>query len=113
LFPRVLIEVNVSGERTKFGFKPNAIREQMERLLTLHRVQVEGLMTIAAPGKHPVDSRPFFAELRSLRDEIAAKTGTRLATLSMGMSEDFVAAIEEGATLVRVGTAIFGPRPKP
>jgi PLP dependent protein len=113
LFPRVLIEVNVSGERTKFGFKPNAIREQMERLLTLHRVQVEGLMTIAAPGKHPVDSRPFFAELRSLRDEIAAKTGTRLTTLSMGMSDDFVAAIEEGATLVRVGTAIFGPRPKP
>jgi PLP dependent protein len=112
LFPRVLLEVNISGERTKFGFRPDVLREQMERLLALPRIQVEGLMAIAPVGKHPGDARPYFAELRTLRDEIAAETGTRLTTLSMGMSDDFVEAIEEGATLVRVGTAIFGPRQK-
>jgi uncharacterized pyridoxal phosphate-containing UPF0001 family protein len=103
--------VNTSGEQTKFGFKPDALREQIERLLALPRVQVEGLMTIAPAGEHPEDARPFFAELRILRDEIAAETGTPLPVLSMGMSDDFETAIEEGATLVRVGTAIFGPRP--
>jgi pyridoxal phosphate enzyme (YggS family) len=112
LFPRVLLEVNVSGERTKFGFKPREVTEQAERLLGLRRVQVEGFMTLAPMGKYPEDARPFFAELRVLRDNIAAQTGTRLTTLSMGMSDDFVPAIQEGATLVRVGTAIFGPRPK-
>jgi pyridoxal phosphate enzyme (YggS family) len=112
LFPRVLLEVNISGEQTKFGFKPDAVREQIGSLLSLPRVQVEGLMTIAPIGEHPDDARPFFAKLRTLRDEIAAKTGTPLPVLSMGMSDDFVTAIEEGATLVRVGTAIFGPRPK-
>ena len=113
LFPRVLLEVNISGEQTKFGFNPDAVREQIERVLALPRIQVEGLMTIAPPGRHPDDARPFFAELRILRDEIAAETGSFLTTLSMGMSDDFVTAIQEGATLVRVGTAIFGPRPKP
>ena len=112
LFPPVLLEVNTSGEQTKFGFKPDALREQIERLLALPRVQVEGLMTIAPAGEHTEDARPFFAELRILRDEIAAETGTPLPVLSMGMSDDFETAIEEGATLVRVGTAIFGPRPK-
>ena len=113
LFPRVLLEVNISGEQTKFGFKPDAVREQIERVLALPRIQVEGLMTIAPPGRQADDARPFFAELRILRDEIAAETGSFLTTLSMGMSDDFVTAIQEGATLVRVGTAIFGPRPKP
>ena len=112
LFPRVLLEVNISGEQTKFGFKPDAVREQIESLLSLPRAQVEGLMTIAPIGERPDDARPFFAKLRTLRDEIAAKTGTPLPVLSMGMSDDFVTAIEEGATLVRIGTAIFGPRPK-
>jgi pyridoxal phosphate enzyme (YggS family) len=112
LFPRVLLEVNVSGERTKFGFTPEALRERMERLLALRRVQVEGLMTIAPLGERPGDARPFFIKLRTLRDEIAAESAVPLPTLSMGMSGDFVAAVEEGATLVRVGTAIFGPRTK-
>ncbi len=112
LFPRVLLEVNTSGEQTKFGFKPDALREQIERLLALPRIQVEGLMTIAPAGEHAEDARPFFAKLRILRDEISAETGTPLPVLSMGMSDDFETAIKEGATLVRVGTAIFGPRPK-
>lgn len=113
LFPRVLLEVNVSGERSKFGFKPDAVRAEMGRLLTLPRLQVEGFMTIPPAGGSPEDARPFFARLRTLRDEIAAESGARLTTLSMGMSGDFATAIEQGATLVRVGTAIFGPRSKP
>ena len=113
LFPRVLLEVNVSGERSKFGFEPGAVRGEIERLLTLPRLQVEGLMTIPPAGDSPEDARPFFATLRTLRDEIATESGARLPTLSMGMSGDFVTAIEEGATLVRVGTAIFGQRRKP
>jgi PLP dependent protein len=111
LFPKVLLEVNVSGERTKFGFKPQTVREQAGRLLGLPRLHLEGFMTIAPMQKSAKHARPFFAELRALRDEIGAQLGTSLPTLSMGMSDDFVAAIQEGATLVRVGTAIFGPRP--
>ena len=112
LFPRVLLEVNTSGEQTKFGFKPDALRGQIERLLALPRIQIEGFMTIAPLVEHAEDARPFFAALRLLRDELSADTGTPLPVLSMGMSDDFETAIKEGATLVRVGTAIFGPRPK-
>ena len=110
LFPRILLEVNLAGEVSKFGFKPDVLREQIENLLALSRVQVEGLMTIAPVAERPDDARPFFTRLRDLRDEVATRSGVPLATLSMGMSSDFVVAIEEGATLVRVGTAIFGPR---
>lgn len=112
LFPRVLLETNVSGEGTKFGFKPEVLREQIGPLLALPRVQVEGLMTIAPLAEDPEAVRPFFAALRHLRDELAAATGTPLPALSMGMSGDFEIAIEEGATMVRVGSAIFGARPK-
>lgn len=110
LFPRVLLEVNVSGESSKFGFSPDAVRRAAAQLLALPRVQVEGLMTIAPIVERPDDARPFFAALRILRDEIAAGHGTKLPTLSMGMSDDFGVAIREGATLVRIGTAIFGAR---
>jgi pyridoxal phosphate enzyme (YggS family) len=113
LFPRVLLEVNVSGEGTKFGFKPDELRRQIDDLLALPRVQVEGLMAIPAPVENPEDVRPAFRLLRDLRDEISSATGTPLPVLSMGMSGDYEIAIEEGATLVRVGTAIFGHRPKP
>jgi pyridoxal phosphate enzyme (YggS family) len=113
LFPRVLLEVNVSGEGSKFGFTPDGVRRCAARLLSLPRVQVEGLMTMAPIVEHAEDARPFFAGLRKLRDEIAAENNAALPILSMGMSNDFGAAIAEGATLVRIGTAIFGPRPKP
>lgn len=112
LFPRVLLETNVSGEGTKFGFRPDALRAQIDDLLSLPRVQVEGLMTIAPLAEDPETARPFFRQLRTLRDGLAEKTNTPLPVLSMGMSGDFEVAIEEGATLVRVGTAIFGARPK-
>ncbi|MFZ4680955.1 MAG: YggS family pyridoxal phosphate-dependent enzyme [Terrimicrobiaceae bacterium] len=113
LFPRVLLEVNVSGEGTKFGFKPDDLRAKIEDLLALPRVQVEGLMTIAPYAEEAEASRPFFVKLRELRDEISTRTATPLPTLSMGMSGDFEVAIAEGSTLVRIGTAIFGERPKP
>jgi PLP dependent protein len=113
LFPRVLLEINVSGEASKFGFRPDIVRREAGRLLSLPRVQVEGLMTMAPVVENPEDARPVFAELRKLRDEIAAENNAGLPVLSMGMSDDFVTAIEEGATLVRIGTAIFGARPKP
>lgn len=108
LFPRILAEVNVSGEQSKFGFTPDKIREDMAELLALPRVQLEGLMTIAPFVEDPEEVRPYFRSLRALRDEFA----TPLPVLSMGMSGDFEVAIEEGSTMVRVGTAIFGSRPK-
>ena len=110
LFPRVLLEVNVSREATKFGFTPEVARREAPQLLALPRVQLEGLMTIAPIVDEAEKARPFFAELRTLRDRIAAENQVDLPTLSMGMSDDFEAAIKEGATLIRLGTAIFGPR---
>lgn len=112
IFPRVLLEVNIAGEASKFGFRPDALERELDTLLALPRLQVEGLMTIAPYADEPEHSRPFFRELRELRDRLAASSGVPLTTLSMGMSGDFEIAIEEGATLVRVGTAIFGSRPK-
>lgn len=111
LFPRVLLEVNVSGEGSKFGFQPDLLRAQLDTLLALPRVRVEGLMTIAPFAENPEEARPVFSALRRLRDELAARSGLSLPVLSMGMSGDFEVAIAEGATLVRVGTSIFGHRP--
>ncbi len=109
-FPKVLIEVNVAGESSKFGFTPERVRAQMEELLALDRVQIEGLMTIAPFAPEAEASRPHFAALRELRERLQAEFRVPLPRLSMGMSGDFTVAIEEGATLVRVGTAIFGKR---
>jgi pyridoxal phosphate enzyme (YggS family) len=112
-FPRALLEVNVAGEASKFGFQPEVIEREIDALLTLPRVQVEGLMTIAPYADDPEASRPYFRALRELRDRLEKQAGVPLPRLSMGMSGDFEVAIEEGATLVRVGSAIFGSRPKP
>ena len=109
-FPKVLLEVNVAGESTKFGFAPAKLREQMEELLALDRIQIEGLMTIAPLAPKAEDSRPHFAKLREVRDAVQSEFRVPLPRLSMGMSGDYPVAIEEGATLVRVGTAIFGKR---
>lgn len=112
LFPRVLLEVNTSGEGTKFGFAPDALLREIEPLLRLPRLQVCGLMTMAPYAEDPSEARPFFERLRLLRDRLERETGTPLPELSMGMSGDFEVGIAEGATLVRVGSAIFGERPK-
>jgi pyridoxal phosphate enzyme (YggS family) len=107
---RVLLEVNVAGEGSKIGFAPEALRSQMETILELPRLTIEGLMTIPPLAAEAEASRKHFVALRELRDRFAAEFNLQLPQLSMGMSGDFLVAIEEGATLVRVGTAIFGRR---
>ena len=110
LFPKILLEVNVAGEETKFGFKPDALHSQIEEVLNLPRLQLEGLMTIPPPAPVIEDSRKHFVALRKLRDTLESEFALQLPELSMGMSDDFEIAIEEGATLVRIGTALFGAR---
>ena len=111
-FPRILLEVNVSGEGTKFGFQPDRLRGEIADLLALPRIGVLGLMTMAPYSEDPLATKPYFAALRRLRDDLEQQTGTPLPELSMGMSGDFETAIGEGATLVRIGTAVFGERQK-
>jgi pyridoxal phosphate enzyme (YggS family) len=106
--PCVLLEVNVAGEGSKFGFKAQSLRAEMESLLALPRLSIEGLMCIPPLADEAEASRTFFVQLRDLRDSLELK----LPHLSMGMTQDFWIAVEEGATLVRVGTAIFGERSK-
>jgi len=108
--PRVLLEVNVAGEGSKMGFQPDALIAAMESLLQLRRLEIEGLMAIPPFAPEAEDSRRYFVMLRELRDRLEREFRTRLPQLSMGMSNDYEVAIEEGATLVRVGTAIFGAR---
>jgi pyridoxal phosphate enzyme (YggS family) len=110
LFPPILIEVNMAGESSKFGFAPDLLASKMAELLELPRVEIQGLMTIAPLTEKAEESRPFFSGLRELRDRLETEFGIKLPVLSMGMSNDYAIAIEEGATLVRVGTAIFGKR---
>ena len=105
---RVLIEVNLAGEPSKTGVAPDAIDALIDSVRD--KVDIFGLMTIPPAGGTPESSRPHFAQLRELRDRLAAHTGLALSELSMGMSGDFDIAIEEGATIVRVGRAIFGER---
>lgn len=110
MHPRVLLEVNVAGEGSKFGFKPETVRAEMESLLALPRLSIEGLMIIPPLAEEAEASRTFFARLRELRDSLEKEFDLKLPQLSMGMTNDFMVAVEEGATLVRVGTAIFGER---
>src|SRR5437867_1410945 len=113
MHPRVLLEVNVAGEGSKFGFSPEKLRDQMEGLLALPRLSILGLMTIPPLAEEAEASRKYFVQLRELRDRLQTEFRVNIAKLSMGMTQDFPVAIEEGATLVRVGTAIFGERLKP
>ena len=110
LRPRVFLEVNVAGEGSKIGFTPAALSEQMEQLLSLVRLNIEGLMIIPPVAPDPEESRQYFVMLREMRDEVEREFDLKLPELSMGMSNDYAIAIEEGATFVRVGTAIFGAR---
>jgi hypothetical protein len=108
--PRVLLEVNLAGEASKHGFAPEALRRDLEALLSLGRLTIEGLMTIPPLAPEAEASRRFFVALRELRDDLETEFNLRLPQLSMGMSGDYAIAIEEGATMVRIGTAIFGSR---
>ena len=110
---QVLVQVNVSGERSKSGLSPEGVLSVLEQGNRLHHVQIRGLMTIPPLAEDAEKARPYFRKLRELRDSWAHQTGLDLAELSMGMTHDMTVAIEEGATFVRVGTGIFGVREVP
>lgn len=109
----VLLEVNVSGEESKYGMTPAEVEEQIDEFLDLKRVRIRGFMTVAPFAEDPEEVRPYFKRLKQLSVDIQNKTidnNIDVGLLSMGMSGDFEAAIEEGASFVRVGTRIFGAR---
>ena len=110
---RVLIEVHLGGEETKSGVAEGDLPVLAEKVLQLERLHLAGLMCIPPFLDDPEEVRPYFARLRQLRDALETRLGRHLPVLSMGMSHDFEAAIQEGATEVRVGTALFGARSYP
>lgn len=105
-----LIEVNVGGEETKAGVEPDKLKELFEYTLSLPNIRILGLMCIPPYLENPEDVRPYFIRLRELKEELEKDFNVKLPHLSMGMSHDFEVAIEEGATIVRIGTALFGER---
>ena len=113
LRPSVLLQVNVTGETSKSGFTPEELTASLDSVVNYaQRVQVDGLMTMARDSDDPEDARPAFTTLRDLRDQLAARSDSlaahmTLPQLSMGMSGDFVQAVEEGATLIRIGSRLF------
>jgi pyridoxal phosphate enzyme (YggS family) len=107
---KVLVQVNVAGEASKYGVGVDGARELIERVIGLRYLDLQGLMTIAPYYKDPGLTRPIFRRLRELRDEISSEMGIGLPELSMGMSHDYGVAVEEGATMVRLGTVLFGVR---
>ena len=107
---RVLLEVNIDGEESKHGFSPELLLLEWAALVALPHVEIRGLMCIPAPVETPEGARPAFAALRRLAESLRERGPLPLPELSMGMSHDYEVAIEEGATLVRVGSAIFGHR---
>ena len=108
----VLLEVNVAGEASKFGYPPERLLAELKELNALPRIEIRGLMTVPPFATDAEKARPHFRRLRELKERAEAVLGEALPELSMGMSGDFEVAIEEGATLVRVGTALFGTRRK-
>ena len=110
LTPEILLQVNVAEDDAKFGLAAGEVENIVNEVSQLEQVKLRGLMTVPAFDPDPEKVRPHFAALRELRGGVAAATGVELAELSMGMSDDFHVAIEEGATLVRVGSSIFGQR---
>jgi hypothetical protein len=106
----ILLEVNIVGEGSKFGYKPEQLVSELKELNALPRLEIHGLMTIPPWSPLPERVRPVFRKLRELKSECEQALGAPLPELSMGMTGDFEVAIEEGATMVRIGTALFGER---
>ena len=108
----ILLEINVGKEQSKAGFLVDEVKDVLPRMATLDHVVVQGLMAIPPPVRDAEESRPYFRRLRDLAAQLTTQglTNTSLTELSMGMSNDYMVAIQEGATLVRLGTAIFGGR---
>ena len=109
----ILLQVNMSGEGSKLGMDPLDVPNEIYKLAQFEGVKIRGLMTIPPHDSNPENSRPYYARLRELRDTCFNLNvpGIQMGELSMGMSNDYEVAVEEGATLVRVGTGLFGPRP--
>jgi hypothetical protein len=109
----VLLQVNLGKEETKFGVREEEVYRLLERMGSLPGVSIRGLMAMPPFFENPEESRPYFRALRMMAENVTKRQipGVFMEELSMGMSNDFEVAIEEGATLVRVGTAVFGPRP--
>lgn len=108
----ILLEVNVAGESSKFGYAPERLLAELNEINSLPRIEIHGLMAIPPYAPVPEKARPYFQKLAALKVECEKILGAPLPHLSMGMSGDFEVAIEEGATIVRVGTALFGERQK-
>ena len=106
----ILLEANIAGESSKFGYPPEKLLTELRDINALRKIEIHGLMTIAPWSQEPERVRPVFRKLRELKQECEQILGAPLPHLSMGMSGDFEVAIEEGATLVRIGTSFFGPR---
>jgi pyridoxal phosphate enzyme (YggS family) len=108
----ILLEVNIAGEASKYGYRPEALLEELLKINALRKIEIHGLMTVAPWSPEPEKARAVFRQLRELKIRCEEVLGAPMPHLSMGMSGDFEVAIEEGATMVRVGTALFGERPK-
>lgn len=108
--PDVYLQVDLAGEQSKNGYEPELLKRELDDLLELDHLSIVGLMCIPPLAATPEDARPWFVQLRELRDELELRAGQSLPGLSMGMSGDYEVAIEEGSTIVRVGSAIFGSR---
>jgi pyridoxal phosphate enzyme (YggS family) len=106
----VLLEVNAAGEASKFGYRPEQLLKELSQLKALPRLEILGLMTVPPWSQDPERARRSFQDLRGLKLKCEQTLGSPLPHLSMGMSGDFEVAIEEGATIVRIGTGLFGPR---
>ncbi len=106
----ILLEVNVAGEASKFGYRPDQLLAELGRVNALPRLEVHGVMTVPPWTPEPEEVRPLFRQVRELKAQCEQLLGAPLPHLSMGMTGDFEVAIEEGATLVRIGTALFGER---
>ena len=107
---KIFLEVNVAGEASKFGFAPADLESTLEAVLNMDRLDIQGLMCVPPIVDEPEESRKHFIFLREKRDQLEPRFGIKLPSLSMGMSGDYQVAVEEGATHVRVGSAIFGHR---
>jgi pyridoxal phosphate enzyme (YggS family) len=106
----ILIEVNVAGESSKFGYKPDQLLGDLKEINALPKIEIHGLMTVPPYATDAEKVRPYFRRLREMKAQCEEILGAPLPHLSMGMSGDFEVAIEEGATIVRLGTILFGPR---
>jgi pyridoxal phosphate enzyme (YggS family) len=106
----ILLEINVAGESSKFGYPPEKVLSELKEINALPKIEIHGLMTVAPWTPEPEKIRPVFQRLRELKGECEQILGAPLPHLSMGMSGDFEVAVEEGATIIRLGTAVMGPR---